>query len=625
MQILLPALAAFVIAAPAAAQQASPAPILTTPEAKDVWTHARPEVARVTHVDLDLDVDFASKTLSGRAILDVLAARGAKEIVLDVDELDIAAVTTADGKPLRYTVGPRDKDLGSALTVALPAGTRKIAIRYRTKTGASALQWLAPELTAGKKQPYLFSQGQPINNRSWIPTQDSPGIRQTWSATLTVPDGFVAVMSGERLDGAKGTLVPHQKRRFRFRLDKPVPPYLIALAVGDLAFKATGPRSGVWSEPSMVDAAAHEVADVEKMIDAAQALYGPYRWGRYDMLVLPPSFPFGGMENPTLTFLTPTILTGDRSNTDVVAHELAHSWSGNLVTNATWSDNWLNEGFTTYFENRIMEAVYGAERAAMYADLDWDGLQSDVVEAGGPAAPTTRLHGDPGATAGQLDYFKGSTFLRTIEHAVGRPRFDAYLRSYFDRHAFQPQTTAGFLADIRKNLIKGDAALEAKLQLDRWAYQPGVPENAVHVRSATLAQVDAQLAAVKAGGPVSAVQPRGWATQQWLRFLNGLPRQQTPARLRELDETLGLSSSTNAYVRSAWAELAIANRYEPALPSIEAFVSSVGRGLLIRPIYEGLVKQGEWGKPIAVRFFEKARTTYHPVTAAQIAKIIEGA
>jgi aminopeptidase N len=622
MHILLPALAAIVIAAPAAAQQATPAPILTAPDAKDVWTHAEPQVARVTHVDLDLDVDFASKTLSGRALLNVLASPSAKRIVLDVDDVDIAEVTTADRKPLRYTVGPRDKELGSGLTVELPAGIRQIAIRYRTKPDASALQWLAPELTAGKKQPYLFSQGQPINNRSWIPTQDSPGIRQTWSATLTVPDGFVAVMSGERLDGATGTLVPHQKRRFRFRMDKPVPPYLIALAVGDLAFKATGPRSGVWTEPSMLEGAAYEVGDVEKMIDAAQALYGPYRWGRYDMLVLPPSFPFGGMENPTLTFLTPTIITGDRSNTDVVAHELAHSWSGNLVTNATWSDSWLNEGFTTYFENRIMEAVYGPERAAMYADLDWDGLNKDIVEAGGQAAPTTRLHGDPGATAGQLDYFKGSTLLRTIERAVGRTRFDAYLRSYFDRHAFQPQTSAGFLADIRRNLIKGDKALEAKLQLDRWVYQPGLPENAVHVQSPTLAKIDAQLAAVKAGGPVSAVDPKGWATQQWLRFLNGLPRQLPAVRLEELDETLGLSRSTNAYVRSAWAELAIANHYDPALPSVRAFVGSVGRGLLIRPIYEGLMAQGEWGKLIAKRFFDEARPTYHPVTAAQIAKIV---
>ncbi|MDQ0250354.1 aminopeptidase N [Sphingomonas kyeonggiensis] len=621
---ILPALAAaIVIAAPAAAQTGKPAPILTTPEAKDVWTHAEPEAARVTHVDLNLDVDFASKTLSGVATLDVLAARGATDIVLDVDDLVIESVTCPKGKPLPYKIGPRETEigLGSALTVQLD-GNKQILIRYKTRPGASALGWLAPELTAGKQKPYLFSQGQPINNRSWIPTQDSPGIRQTWSATLTVPDGFVAVMSGDRLDGATGTLVPHQKRQFRFKMDRPVPPYLIAFAVGDLAFKATGPRSGVWAEPSQLDAAAHEVADVEKMIDAAQALYGPYRWGRYDMLVLPPSFPYGGMENPTLTFLTPTIITGDRSNTDVVAHELAHSWSGNLVTNATWSDSWLNEGFTTYFENRIMEAVYGKERAAMYADLDWDGLQKDIKDAGGNDAATTRLHGDPGATFGQLDYFKGSTFLRTIEAAVGRAKWDAYLRSYFDRHAFQPQTTAGFLADMRANLIKGDKALEAKLELDRWAYQAGLPDNAVHITSATLAAVDAKLAAFNAGGPASAVQPTGWATQQWLRFLNGLPRQQTPARLKELDETLGLSASNNAYVRSAWAQLAIANRYEPALPSIEAFVKHVGRGLLIYPIYKDLMAQGDWGKPIALRFYEGAKVGYHPNAAAGVAKIV---
>jgi leukotriene-A4 hydrolase len=621
MRILAPLAAAMLIAAPAAAQNGKPAPILTTPEAKDVWTHAEPQVARVTHVDLNLDVDFASKTLSGVATLDVLAAKGATKIVLDVDDLVVESVTCPKGKPLPFAIGPRDTDLGSALTVQLE-DNKQILIRYKTRPGASALQWLAPELTAGKKIPYLFSQGQPINNRSWIPTQDSPGIRQTWSATLTVPDGFVAVMSGERLDGDKGELAPHQKRKFRFRMDKPVPPYLIAMAVGDLAFKATGPRSGVWAEPSQLDAAAYEVGDVEKMIDAAQALYGPYRWGRYDMLVLPPSFPYGGMENPTLTFLTPTIITGDRSNTDVVAHELAHSWSGNLVTNATWSDSWLNEGFTTYFENRIMEAVYGKERAAMYTDLDWDGMVRDIKDAGGPDAPTTRLHGDPGATFGQLDYFKGSAFLRTIEAAVGRAKWDAYLRAYFDRHAFQPQTTAGFLADLRANLIKGDKTLEARLELDRWAYMAGLPDNAVQVKSQTLAAVDAKLAAFNAGGPASAVQPTGWATQQWLRFLNGIPRQQTPARLKELDETLGLSASNNAYVRSAWAELAIANRYEPALPGIEAFVKRVGRGLLIYPIYKDLMAQGDWGKPIALRFYAGARAGYHPNAAAGVAKIV---
>ncbi|MDF7775184.1 M1 family metallopeptidase [Sphingomonas sp. AOB5] len=618
MRHFLASLAALLFALPAAAQVA---PILTTPEAKDVWTRARPEIARVTHVDLNLRADFAAKTMSGRATLTILAAKGAKEIVLDTDDLDIASITDDRGRPLQYSVGADDPELGAPLTIQLN-GRKRITIRYSSKPGAGALQWLSPEQTAGKTQPYLFSQGQAIYNRSWIPTQDSPGIRQTWSATITVPGNLVAVMSAARVNGGKAKAAPNGEHSFSFKMDKPVPPYLIALAVGDLKYKALGPRSGVWTEAPMLEAAATEFADIEKMIDAAEALYGPYRWGRYDMLVLPPAFPYGGMENPMLTFLTPTLLTGDRSNTDVVAHELAHSWSGNLVTNATWSDSWLNEGFTTYFENRIMEALYGPERAAMYTDLDWDGLQRDIGLAGGPEAPATRLHGNPGETYGQLDYFKGSTFLRTIERTVGRAKFDAYLRSYFDRHAFQPQTTAGFLADIRANLIKGDKALEDALQLDRWAYGPGLPANAVRVTSTTLAAVDAKLVAFNAGGPASAIQPTGWSTQEWQRFLNGLPRQLPAARLKELDETLGLSVSGNAYIRSAWLDLAISNRYEPALPSLRQFVHSVGRGLLIRPLYTRLMQQGDWGTAIARELFASARAGYHPGTAAGIERIV---
>ncbi len=622
MRILTLAALLLASAAPALAQTAKVAPVLTTAEAKDVWTYARPAEARVTHVDLDLKVDFDSKTIGGVATLDVLAAKGATEIVLDTLDLEIAVVSDERGVKLAHKVGPSDPQLGAPLTIQL-GDAKRIRIVYRSRPGARALQWLTPAQTQSKTLPFLFSQGQAINNRSWIPTQDSPGIRQTWAATVTVPEGFVPVMSAQMLDGATGQPAPQQRRKFRFKMDNPVPPYLIAIAIGDLKFKEIGPRTGVWAEAGMLDAAVSEFADVEKMIDAAQALYGPYRWGRYDMLVLPPSFPYGGMENPNLTFFTPTIITGDKSNTDVLAHELAHSWSGNLVTNATWSDGWLNEGFTTYFENRIMEALYGKERAAIYSDLDYAGMLRDVKTAGGDSAPSTRLHGEPGDSAGQLDYLKGSTFLRTIEVAVGRKRFDTYLRGYFDRHAFQPQTSAGFLADIRKHLIKGDKALEAKLQLDRWVYQPGVPSNAVQVKSDTLAKVDAQLAAFNAGGPASAIDTTGWQTQQWQRLLGGLPRQQSAARLAELDTALGLTQSQNAYVQSAWFDLAIANRYEPVVPALEEYLTRVGRNLLVTPLYRGLKAQGAWGEPIARQIFEKAKPGYHPVTVGAVTRILE--
>ncbi|MCC2602785.1 M1 family metallopeptidase [Sphingopyxis yananensis] len=616
-------LSAPVLAAPSSESPAPEeiAPVLIGADAIDIWTHAQPHVARVTHISLDLDVDFTAQNVGGKAVLDLWTAPGAQQIILDSENLAISSITDDKGRALPFAIGASDPRLGAPVTVTLN-GAKRIIIHYRSAAGASALQWLPPAMTAGKSKPYLFSQGQAIHNRSWVPTQDSPGIRQTWDAKLTVPADLVAVMSAEKLSGDKGERLKDGRRRFAFKMDKAVPPYLIAFAVGDLHFQSLGPRSGVWAEAEMLQASAYEFADIEAMIDAASALYGPYRWGRYDMLVLPPAFPYGGMENPMLTFLTPTLITGDRSNTDVVAHELAHSWSGNLVTNATWSDGWLNEGFTTYFENRIMEALYGKERAALYTDLDWDDMSRVIAANGGQTGPKTRLNGTPGD--GLVDYTKGSNFLRMLEVKLGRARWDAYLKSYFDRYAFQPQTTAGFLADLRQQVLQNDPALELSLQLDRWAYGAGLPDNAVHVKSSTLAAVDQQLAAFAAGGPASAVNVKGWNTQQWQRFLNGLPRQLPAARLAELDNALHLSTSNNAYARSAWLQLAINNRYDAALPSLRQFTTSVGRGLFIKPLFTGLMAQGDWGKAIAADLFREARPTYHPSVANSVEAIIAG-
>ena len=619
MRLFALAFGGTLLATSALARSDAPAPILTTPEAHDTLSYARPQVARVTHVDLDLTADFAAHIMRGTAALDILAKPDAKEIILDDNGLVISKITDAAGRPLRYSVGPNDDYKGAPLTVQIGAA-RRIIVTYRSSPDASALGWLAPSLTAGKKKPYLYSQGESINNRSWIPTQDSPGIRQSWTAKITVPSDLVAVMSAERLT-PKGLPAGKGWHSYRFRMDHNVPPYLIALAVGDLAFRPLGPRTGVYTEPSMLDRAARELSDTEKMVSAAEKLYGPYRWGRYDIVVLPPSFPFGGMENPTLTFATPTIITGDKSNVDVIAHELAHSWSGNLVTNATWSDVWLNEGFTTYFENRIDEAVYGKERGNTLADIAWDNLERDLKHA--PNPESTRLHGDPEGTYGELDYNKGSTFLRTIEYAVSRPRWDAFLTSYFNRHAFQPQTTAGFLAYLRANLIKGDKALEDKLQLDTWAYQPGLPDNAVHVKSATLGRIDQTLAQVNAGAQIASIDAKHWSTQEWLRFLNGLPRKQTADRLAELDKGLGLSTSINAYVRSAWLVLAAQNHYDPAILSMEDYLPRIGRGLLIFPVYRALKAEGEWGMPIAKRIYGSARGNYHPTVVATLDKTLD--
>jgi aminopeptidase N len=607
---------------PKASGEAMIAPILSGADAVDIHSYAKPLDARVTNVALDLAVDFDAKRVGGTATLDIQAKPGVKQIVLDDKGLEIASITTVDGKPLPFTVGAVDPILGAPLTVQI-GDAKKIVITYKSAPDSGALQWLTPEQTAGKKYPYLFSQGQAIENRSWIPTQDSPGIRQTWEAKITVPQPLTVVMSAPRVGEPQAT---GDKRQFAFRMDKPVAPYLIALAVGDLAFKELGPRTGVWTEPAMLDKAAAELADTEKMVAAAEKLYGPYQWGRYDLLVLPPSFPFGGMENPTLTFLTPTFLAGDKSLTSLIAHELAHSWSGNLATNATWADFWLNEGMTTYAERRIVEEVYGPKVAAQQVALGQDAMNKAIADNGGPAGADTRLHIDlkgrhPDDGLTDIAYEKGAAFLRTIEAAVGRERFDQWLKGWFSRHMFQPVTTSIFLADIREHLIKGDAALEEKLALEQWVNQPGVPANLAPADRQAFAEVDAAVAAFKTGTqPASEVWKR-WTTDEKLRFLTRIDKQQPKQRLAALDQAYGLANAGNSEVRFAFLTLAVAARYDPAIPALEDFLLVQGRRKFVRPLITALAEDKQWGRPIAARIYAKARPLYHPVTVRDLDKL----
>ncbi|QDP19724.1 M1 family metallopeptidase [Sphingomonas xanthus] len=606
-------------APPQAAEAAKVAPVLDSPDAADIHSYAKPLEARVTHLALDLAVDFEAKRIGGTATLDIEAKPEAKEIVLDDKGLEIEAVSDESGKPLPFKVGEADENLGAPLTITM-GDKRKIKILYKSAPDAGALQWLTPEQTAGKQHPYLLSQGQSIENRTWIPTQDSPGIRQSWEARITVPQPLTAVMSAPR-QGEPQEL--GRTRQFSFAMDKPVAPYLIAIAVGDLAYRELGPRTGVWTEPAMLDKAAAELADTEKMVEAAEALYGPYQWGRYDMLVLPPSFPFGGMENPTLTFLTPTFIAGDKSLTSLIAHELAHSWSGNLATNATWADFWLNEGFTSYAERRIIEKVYGPKVAAQQVALGLDAMQKGIIENGGPQGADTRLHIDlegrhPDEGLTDIAYEKGAAFLLTIEQTVGRERFDAWMRGWFDRHQFEPVTTNIFLADIREHLVKGDKALEAKLMLDQWVNEPGVPSNLAGADPQAFAEVDAAVTAFAGGKLPDRAAWARWNTDERLRFLNRVDRKQSAKQLAALDGAFGLSRSGNNELRFAFLTMAVANRFDPAVPALEEFLTMQGRRKFVRPLITSLAEDAGWGRPIAKRVYARARPLYHPVTTRDL-------
>jgi len=417
-----------------------PSPKATTVP-KDASTLANVDAFVAKHLVLDLTADFTAKTLSGSAELRVdRRDPKASELVLDTRDLKIDKVEAASGSgawaSTTYRLDAATPAFGSALHIAMPAGADRVRVMYSTSPSARGLQWLAPSQTAGKKQPFLFSQAEAIQARSFIPLQDTPGVRMTYEATIHTPKDLVAVMAAEMDSANVGPVVSDGPNRvFRFKMPQAIPSYLIAIAIGDLAFRKMSDRTGVWAEPSVVDAAAREFEDTEKMITTTESLYGPYRWGRYDLLVLPPSFPFGGMENPRLTFATPTVIAGDKSLVSLVAHELAHSWSGNLVTNATWHDFWLNEGFTTYLERRIVEALYGKHTADMQAAIGVSDLAESrkTLEVAGDRTLLPDLTGrDPDDAFSNVPYEQGQLFLVFLESKFGRGAFDAFLRKWFD-------------------------------------------------------------------------------------------------------------------------------------------------------------------------------------------------
>ena len=590
---------------------------------RDLHSHANPEHVRVRHLDLVLDVLFDKQVLRGAAVLTVerTSADAKQPLVLDTRGLAIHSVeASADGKSFNaapFELGKDDPVNGRPLTIQLPATVKLVRVAYVTGPRAAALQWLTPAQTAGKKHPFLFTQSQATDARSWIPLQDTPAVRVTYTARVHTPPGLLAVMSAGN--------DPAQKRtgEYRFDMPQPVPSYLIALAVGDLEFRKLGPRTGVYAEPSVVGKAAAEFADVEDMMRTAETLYGPYRWGRYDVLVMPPSFPFGGMENPRLTFASPTTIAGDKSLVSIIAHELAHSWSGNLVTNATWRDFWLNEGFTVYLERRIMEAVYGEARAEVEATLGRRSLDRELASL--PKADQV-LHIDlkgrpPVDGLTDVPYEKGALFLTHLEAVYGRAKLDAFLKGYFEHFAFKSLTTAEFAAYLTEHLLKGDPEKAAKAKVEDWLYKPGLPTDAPNPTAAALQAVEAQAKRFAAGAKAADLPAKGWSSQEWLHFLDTLPADLKADRMADLDAAFALTKSGNSEVLFQWLLLAVRHNYEPAYPRLTGFLTEQGRRKFLKPLYEELVKTPA-GKERAKAIYRTARPGYHPASAETVDAIV---
>lgn len=599
--------------------------------ARDSHSFTNARDFRTTHLALDLRADFERRELIGSVDLSLerLDAQ-AREIVLDTKDLTIGQVELAGPatRALKFRLGARDPILGAPLHIELPAETGAkpvVRISYRTAPGASGLQWLDPAQTAGKKLPFLYSQSQAIHARSWIPLQDTPAIRITYEARIRTPSQLLAVMSAENDPSAA------RDGDYRFRMPQPVPSYLLALAVGDLAFKPIGARTGVYAEPAVVDAASDEFRDVESMLRTCESLFGPYRWGRYDLLVLPPSFMWGGMENPRLSFITATLIAGDRSLVSLIAHELAHSWSGNLVTNADWNSIWLNEGFTTYLERRIVAALYGAERQAMEDVLGLQSLRRDMADLKSRGdEELTRLAidlrgRDPDDGFSDVAYEKGRLFIGFLESRLGRERLDRFLREYFSHFAFQSVSTEQFLAYLDAHVLSRSDSKVTAAEVEAWMDRPGLPATAVLPRSDAFAKVDAQREAWLAGKRTAQrLDTSGWTTHQWMHFLDNLPADISASRLKELDDAWKLSSATNSEIAHSWLKNVIRAGYSPGYARLEQYLTSVGRRKLVKDLYEELMKTPD-GAQRARAIYAKARPLYQVPLAEQLDKVVKGA
>ena len=588
------------------------APAAAIDLSQDYHSYANPDEVLVTHLNLDLTANFTAKKLIGSVQVTVQRQKeNADELILDTRDLTILNVTS-DGKDVPFELKTADENLGSALHITLPKGAEKVTINYETSPTASGAQWLTPAQTAGKQHPFLFTQAQAVHARSFIPLQDSPQVRVTYTATIRTPKELLAVMSASNDPDTERDGV------YEFNMPQPIPSYLIALAIGDLQFKAMGERTGVYAEPSILDSAAAEFEDTESMLIATENKYGPYSWDRYDLLILPPSFPFGGMENPRLSFITPTVIAGDKSLVSLIAHELAHSWSGNTVTNATWRDLWLNEGFTTYLTYRIMEMIYGEDRYNMEAVLGYQDLQADI-ESLEPADQILAidLRGrNPDDVFSNIPYEKGALFLREIEYKIGRDNFDKFLLSYFQRFSFKSITTDEFIAYLDATLLQQYADKLDKSRINAWIFEPGIPQGAPVPESDAFVKIDrAREQWLQGNSKANAIATHDWTVHQWLYFLNNMPERLNEKQLAELDAAFSLTSSKNNEIAHSWLMIAVTNQYKPAYERLYSYLTSIGRNKLVKPLYRELSKTPD-GKAFAKKAFEEAKPGYHPLTVS---------
>lgn len=601
--------------APSSSHQDPEIVILPT-ETVDPFSYSRPQLARVNHLALDLEVDFDQHILSGEASW-TISHDHAEEIILDVRDLEILEVLLgADRVSATYALDDPDPVFGQALHIQLTPETDMITIRYRTTPKSTALQWLDPEQTESGVTPFLYTQSQAIHARTWIPCQDSPGVKFTYSARIRTPRQLMAVMSAENPTNKNSS------GSYTFRMNQPIPSYLMALAVGDLDFRPVGPRTGIYASPEVMEAAVYEFGELENMLTTIESRFGPYLWDRYDILIMPPSFPMGGMENPRLSFITPSVIAGDRSLTDLIIHEMTHSWAGNLVTCATWNDIWLNEGIDVYLQRRVSRILYGDDYAEMSAELGYNSLQETIASLG-ENNPDTRLKLDmagrnPEDGMSGIAYQKGYSFLDAMGRATSPTKVDLLMNAWFRRFDFESVATADFLAFAREKLIDTS---RVRFDMDQWVYGTGLPASAYHPDAQGFRFVERQIDAFKASGSIADLDTTEWLPMQWLYFVQHLPDQ---TDYQALDQAFHFSASGNSEILCAWFEQCLRNGYiDPIMDPLSAFLRRIGRTKYVKVLYEAMIENKRLDNAWSI--YQQARPRYHALTRKSVDELFSAA
>ncbi|KAI4357106.1 hypothetical protein L6164_001075 [Bauhinia variegata] len=590
-----------------------------------------------THISLSLYFDFSSSIIHGSALISLQNPHSGP-FFLDSRSLTIhSIVDPQSNSPLPFSLSGHDPIKGEQVTVSLSNHSSFLVV-YTTSPTSSALQWLSPPQTFNKRYPFVYTQCQAIHARSVFPCQDTPAVRICYSARLNFPSHLSAVMAARHLErrppsrgedvvlGCDKSLWCEEGRVVEeFVMEQPVPPYLFAFAIGEIGNREVGPRTKVYAEsvPEVLDAAAREFAGTEDMIRQGERLFGQYEWERFDLLVLPPSFPYGGMENPRMVFLTPTVIKGDASGAQVVAHELAHSWTGNLITNKTNEHFWLNEGFTTYAERRIVEAVQGEKRAALNIGIGCRGLKEEMERFKDNMEFTklkTNQEGiNPDDVYSEVPYEKGFQFLWRIERQVGRPTFDEFLKKYIATFKFKSIDTETFIEFLKANI----PGIETQIDLELWTEGTGIPPDADEPDSSLY-----KLIVSLANEFINGRMPRedevtDWQGQEWELYLDNLPKSIEVSQIKALDSRYRLSESKDYEVKVAFLQKAISSGCRDYYGEVEKTLKEVGRMKYLRPLYTALV-QGtgkEEEKAFAKRLFSEARDCYHPIAQGVVESI----